>query len=161
MTERTFFRNLADKREVLFDGEAKLRAALTAALHATPDGLAPLETLFRAFLLVQSLLEDNRPFAEPRQKIISATPALAERELAKLAALTDVLAGTLRSRGVSEVPAVLVEQVGMAAFADATFGWLKDPESGLGERLYEAFRALKALLAPPSGRSRGGRRPKD
>ncbi len=32
VTERTFFRYFPDKREVLFDGEAVLRTALTASV---------------------------------------------------------------------------------------------------------------------------------
>ena len=83
VTERTFFRHFSDKPEVLFGGEARLRAALTARLDATPGGLAPLETLFRTFRSVQPLLKANRAFAKPRQKIISATPALAGRERAR------------------------------------------------------------------------------
>jgi AcrR family transcriptional regulator len=84
VTERIFFRHFSDKREVLFDGEAILRAALTASIADAPDGLAPLDTLFRAF---------GRPFSKPRHEVISSRPALHERELAKTAALTDALEG--------------------------------------------------------------------
>jgi AcrR family transcriptional regulator len=62
VTERTFFRYFPDKREVLFDGAAKLRAALLASIADAPDGLGPLDTLFRAFRSVRSALEANRPF---------------------------------------------------------------------------------------------------
>ena len=41
VTERTFFRHFPDKREVLFDGEATLRAALAASIADAPDGLGP------------------------------------------------------------------------------------------------------------------------
>jgi hypothetical protein len=50
VTERTFFSATSpDKREVLFDGEAMVRAALTASIADAPAGLGPLDTLFRAF----------------------------------------------------------------------------------------------------------------
>ena len=147
VTERTFFRHFPDKREVLFDGEARLRAALTASIADAPDRTGPLDTLFRAFRSVQTLLEDNRPFSKPRHEVISGTPALHERELAKTAALADALADALKLRGVADLQAVLAARIGMAAFAHATVSWLDDPGVGLGERFDLALRALETLLA--------------
>ena len=146
VTERTFFRQFPDKREVLFDGEATLRAVLTASIADAPDGLGPLDVLFRAFRSVQPLLESNRPFSKPRHEVISGTPALHERELAKTAALADALAAALRARGVADLPAVLAARTGMAAFVHATVSWLDDPGLDLGERLDLASRALTALV---------------
>ena len=146
VTERTFFRHFSDKREVLFDGEAVLRAALTTSIADAPDGLTPLDMLFRAFRSVQPLLEANRPFAKPRHEVISATPALHEREMAKMAALADALAVALRMRGVAVPRAVLAAQTGMAAFVYATVSWLDGPGLGLGECLELVSREVKALL---------------
>ncbi|MEV4373699.1 TetR family transcriptional regulator, partial [Nonomuraea sp. NPDC049637] len=87
LNERTFFRHFPDKREVLFDGEADLRASLVQAVAEAPDGLQPLDLLLYAFRKVEHLLEDNRPFAEPRLQVIAATPALRERDLAKAASI--------------------------------------------------------------------------
>lgn len=149
VTERTFFRHFPDKREVLFDGEAVLRAGLTASIADAPDGLGALDTLFRAFLSVQPLLEGNRRFSVPRQEVIARTPALAERELAKLSVLGDALAAALVARGVPDLPALLAARTGMAAFVQATVAWLDDPAVSLGERLDRAASALKALLIEP------------
>ena len=146
VTERTFFRQFPDKREVLFDGEAVLRTALTAAVAAAPEELGPLETLFRAIRSIVPLLEGNRPYAKPRQEIISRTPALHERELAKLAALTEALAAALRARGVADLKAALAAQAAMAAFTHATVAWLDEPEPSLAERIDLASDELKALL---------------
>ena len=147
VTERTFFRHFADKREVLFDGEAILRAVLTASIAEAPDDLGPLDTLFRAFRSVRPALEENRPFAKPRHELISSTPALHEREMAKTSVLADALAAALKARGVTDLRAALAARIGMAAFVQATVAWLDDPEPGLGERLDLACRELKALLA--------------
>ena len=146
VTERTFFRHFPDKREVLFDGQAVLVAALTASISSAPSDLRPLATLFRAFRSVRQLLEENRPFSEPRQEVISATPALQERELAKMAALSDALAIALKARNVPELQAVLAARTGMAAFAHATISWLEQAGPGLAERLDLAEQELKALL---------------
>ena len=147
VTERTFFRYFPDKREVLFDGEAKMRAALTASIADAPAGLSPLDILFRAFRSFQPALEDNRPYAKPRHEVIATTPALHERELAKIAALADALAAALEARGVAKLRAVLAARTGMAAFAQAIVAWLDDPDGGLGERFDLAFREMQALLA--------------
>ncbi len=151
VTERTFFRHFPDKREVLFDGEARLRAALTRSIADAPDGLGPLDVLFRAFRSVRPVLEHNRPFSKPRHEVISGTPALRERELAKMAALADALAAALRARGVADLQAVLAARAGMAAFVQATISWLEDPGQGLGERIDLAQGALTALLAGTGG----------
>ena len=147
VTERTFFRYFPDKREVLFDGEAILRAALTTSIADAPNGLPPLDMLFDAFRSVLPALEANRPFSAPRHEVISNTPALHEREMAKMGALGDALAAALKARGVADLRAVLAARTGMAAFVQATISWLDNPEPSLGERLDLAWRELNTLLA--------------
>ena len=147
VTERTFFRYFPDKRETLFGGEAVLRPALTEAIADAPSGLGPLDTLFHAFRSLAPLLEANRPFSLPRQAVVSSTPALHERELAKLEMLADALAAALRARGVGEQPAALAARTGMAAFTHATIAWLEEPEPGLAERLDLVLRDLRQILA--------------
>ena len=156
VTERTFFRHFPDKREVLFDGQIMLRAALTNAIAETPATLPPLETLYRAFRSVEQLLEDNRRFSLPRQQVIATTPALQERELAKEAALAEALAEALCQRGVDERLAILAAQTGMAVFRYAVVLWFADPSGGLGRCLERAFDELDGLSSSLS--VRGARR---
>src|SRR5271154_4202337 len=42
LTERTFFRHFADKREVLFAGAAALQDLLVTTVANAPDGLSPI-----------------------------------------------------------------------------------------------------------------------
>ena len=147
VTERTFFRKYADKREVLFDGEAVLRSALTDAMAAVPGDLDPLATLLCAFRSTLPLLEANRPVSKPRHEVISATPALHERELAKTAALVGALAGALHARGVTQLRAQLAARIGMDVFAHATVAWLDDPQLSLDERLTATWSELTTLVA--------------
>ena len=146
VTERTFFRHFADKREVLFDGQAVLVGALTASIAGAPARLGPLDTLFRAFRSVTQLLENNRPFSKPRQEVIAASPALHERELTKLEALSDALAVALQARNVPDLQAALAARTGIAVFAHVTIAWLENEEPGLAARLDAAEQTLKALL---------------
>src|ERR1700735_4378921 len=60
VTERTYFPHFPDKREVLFAGEAEMRAALVDAVSSAPAGLPPLPALLEAFLSVAPLLERDK-----------------------------------------------------------------------------------------------------
>ncbi len=167
VNERTFFRHFPDKREVLFDGEADLRAALTREVAAAPADLPPLAVLLRAFRKAARILEDNRPFAEPRLALIAETPALRERDLAKGAAVSEALAEALRGRGVPDRKADLAARTGWAAFHHAAQAWIDDSApgdlaeggsaaggpaaggsaQGLDRHLLRAFEDLRSLAA--------------
>src|ERR1700742_1947849 len=114
VTERTFFRHFPDKREVLFDGEAAFSEALTSAVRHAPPELGAWDTLFLAFNSVKQMFVENRPFTEPRQRVIASNPALQERAVAKTRALTAALALALGERGVPALQANLAAQMGMA-----------------------------------------------
>jgi AcrR family transcriptional regulator len=144
VTERTFFRHFPDKREVLFASEDELREATTAALAAVPRGLDPLPTLRAAFHEVVPLIERNRPLAAIRAPIITASPALIEREHAKTAALTDLVAHALHERGVDERAALLAARVGMAAFATAIRAWATRSTADLHREVDQTFAELRA-----------------
>ncbi|MFI2641953.1 TetR family transcriptional regulator [Streptomyces sp. NPDC018610] len=152
VNERTFFRHFPDKREVLFGGEADLRAALMREVADAPDGLRPLDVLLCAFRKAGRILEDNRPFSEPRLKIIAVTPALRERDLAKAASLTEAVAEALRRRAVPDRPADLAAHTGWATFHQAAQAWIDDPSQSLDAHLVRAFDELRALFAtvPPA-----------
>ena len=145
VTERTFFRHFHDKREVLFDGEASLSAILTHAARQAPCSLGPWATLLRAFQAAELLLIENRPFSEPRRRIIAGSPALQERELAKTMSLTAKLTSVLCERRVAEPLASLAAQVGMAAFGKAFLAWLDSDSSSLDQHLVQAFAEVHAL----------------
>ena len=145
VTERTFFRHFPDKREVLFDGQNVLLAALKAGLADAPRSAGELAALFHAFRSVVPLLEANRPFSEPRQRIIAANPALKEREAAKMTMLVDAMTEALKPRSHSDLRARLAATAGIAAFAMATIAWLEDDEPDLLSHLNEIEEELRSL----------------
>ncbi len=145
VTERTFFRHFPDKREALFDGEEAFRNALADAVAAAPEGVPPMDALLCAFRSVEPLLERNRPFSEPREEIISHTPALQERVLTKTANLIGALSAALRRRGFDDGLATLAAQVGVAALGHAVKAWFDDPSPGLDAHLRRAFDTLRHL----------------
>ncbi|MCU1641394.1 MAG: hypothetical protein JWN03_1669 [Nocardia sp.] len=147
LNERTFFRHFPDKREVLFDGEADLRAALMQAIAEAPEGLEPFDILLYTFRRSARNLENNRPFSEPRRQIIAMTPALRERDLAKHASLTDAVATALRQRGVGDGLAGLAARTGWAAYQHAVQAWIDDSAQSLDVHLSQAFDDLRSLSA--------------
>jgi len=151
VTERTFFRYFPDKREVLFEEDPRLQPALEAAIAEAPEALSPLEVMRLALGSIEKLLEENRPFTEPRLAVIAASPALWERAEAKSASLVQLLAKGLRQRGVDERLALLAARTGIAAFGHAAQSWFEDPSPGLEVRLDQAFCALREL----AGRKKG------
>jgi AcrR family transcriptional regulator len=143
VTERTFFRHFADKREVFFDGEAELRELLTGAVAAVPTGTKPLPALRAAFHQAVPLIERNLPVTERRHPVIIATPALQERALAKSASLVVALTDALRARGVAQPLAALCAQVGLDTYSIAIRRWGADRTDDLHTHLDQAFTDLR------------------
>src|SRR5271165_3407449 len=88
LTERTFFRHFADKREVLFAGAAVLQEHLVGVVHEAPPGLAPVDAAISGVTAGGALIQERRDFARQRYEIIAANAELQERELIKMASLS-------------------------------------------------------------------------
>ncbi len=126
LTERTFFRHFADKREVLFAGGEVLQDALVGAVADAPESLAPIDAVAGGLEAAGDQLPERPEMSRQRQGIIAANPDLQERELIKLASLSTALAGALRGRGLSEPDANLTAEVGIAVFKIAFERWIDE-----------------------------------
>ncbi len=152
VTERTFFRHFADKREVLFDGSQTLQAAIVEAVASAPDATPPIEIASAAMMTGSAMLVD-RDYSRRRAAVIAANPSLQERELLKLAALGAAVAAALRERGIGEPTAGLAAETGVAVFKIGFETWIGDraPEGAAPGDLAGCIRAaadrLKALAA--------------
>jgi AcrR family transcriptional regulator len=145
VTERTYFRHFADKREVLFDREDELRDTMVSAIAATPLGTTPLTMLIGAHEAAVPLFVAGRPVAERRARISAGVPALEERAQAKSAALRQSLIDAMGARGVPEPTARLAAQVAAAAFDRAIRLWYADPSLDLTALLRQAVEEVRAL----------------
>src|SRR5580693_4108948 len=92
LTERTFFRHFADKREVLFWGQGALLELVVGGVASAPDTAAPIDAVAAALEAAGAALQERREHARRRQTVISANPELQERELIKLASLAVAIA---------------------------------------------------------------------
>ena len=145
VTERTYFRHFADKREVLFDGELQLSSAMIAVIASTQDEISPLSLVLRAYLAAVPLFVAGRPVAERRATIIATSSALQERANAKSSALTDALTGALQERGVPEPTARLAARAGAAIFERAARAWKGTSASDLVELVATGADELRAM----------------
>jgi AcrR family transcriptional regulator len=149
LTERTFFRHYADKREVLFGAARTLEDAFVDSLTATPDTAAPIDAMAATLEAVSdSFFLDRHEFARQRQAVIAANAELRERELIKLASLAAAIATTLRRRGVGEPAASLTAEAGIAVFKVGFERWVADNgERPLADFIRESLDGLKAVTA--------------
>src|SRR5579871_895448 len=148
LTERTFFRYFADKREVLFSGAAVMQQQLVTALENAPASLSPIDAVGNAIEATAALFEQRRDLARKRRAIIAENPELQERERIKLATLASALAAALHRRGVGEPAATLAAELGITVFRIAFERWI-DEKSGhsLAQTMKESLKDLKLVTA--------------
>src|SRR5690349_11194844 len=148
LTERTYFRHFADKREVLFGGQDALIELVTTHVAEAPDSASPIDMVRGALRGVGEMLADRRAHARRRQAVINANPGLQERELIKLASLSAAMAEGLQRRGVAERTAALIAETAIAVFKVAFARWLDaGRDSDLSEVIGDSLDDLKALTA--------------
>jgi len=148
VTERTFFRHFADKREVLFGGAATLEEALTQAVADAPGSAPPIDAVAAALVAVGALLQERHDAARQRHAVIAANADLRERELIKLASLSSTLADALRQRGVASPAATLTAEAGIAVFKVAYERWVDaSNRRDLSHLIRASLDELKAVTA--------------
>jgi AcrR family transcriptional regulator len=148
VTERTFFRHFADKREVLFGGAASLQELLVHAVAGAPESAVPIDAVAAALEAVGALLQERWESARLRHAVIAANAELRERELIKLASLASTLADALRRRGVSGPVATLSAEAGIAVFRVAYERWVDEKNKrDLPRLIRESLDELKAVTA--------------
>lgn len=148
LKERSFYRYFPDKREVLFAGN-ELEAHLVAQVEATDPGLTPIEALLTALRTTEEIFRP-REFLLRRVRVIAANPALAERDLIKLADIADALARALERRGVEPGKARFIIDVVLAIHRRATSRWLTDPDATLSRLITQAADELREAVTLPA-----------
>jgi AcrR family transcriptional regulator len=155
LTERTFFRHFADKREVLFGGSALLKDRIVAGVSDAPASDTPLEAVSAGLDSAASYLgEFRRDLSRQRQAVIAANPELRERELTKLAEYAAAVADALRMRGANEAQATLAAEAGMTVLRVAIEQWnAGDEDTDLAVIMRDCVDALRAVASASADRS--------
>ncbi len=149
LTERTFFRHFADKREVLFAGAQELQELLVSTVADAPSSLAPINAAAAGLEAIGAFIQEGGDLARQRQAIIASSAELQERELIKLAALAAALADALRGRGVEDPAASLTAEAGIAVFRVAFERYVAEGnQRDLPRLIRESLDELPRLLEP-------------
>jgi AcrR family transcriptional regulator len=147
LTERTFFRHFADKREMLFDGSPRLQQLFVDAVAGAPATATPFEAVTAGLEAVSAFFVDL-DHSRGRQAIIDSDASLQERELIKMSRLSSAIAGALRERGVTEPAASVLGQATVGVFHVAFSNWVADGNSrSYAELMRESLAELKAVTA--------------
>ena len=148
LTERTFFRYFADKREVLFGGQDMLRTLSVSTIEAAPASATPLDAVTAALEAAIPMFQERNALVRQRQAVIAANPGLQERELLKSALLASAMAEALRRRGVIDPAATLAAEVGLIAFKTAFDHWASEPNAqDLSQLIRASLDQLKGIVA--------------
>ena len=148
LTERTFFRHFADKRDVLLAGADALADLLVTTVIDAPDSAAPIDAAAAGLEAAGTLIQEGGETPRQRQAIIDASTELKERELIKLASLASALAAALRARGVRDPTAGLAAEAGIAVFKIAFERWVDESnQRDLRRLLRESLDELRAVTA--------------
>ena len=150
VTERTFFRHFADKREVLFAGQDDFLGTFTEPVAAAEPGTPPFVLVRRALESAAAFFpDDRRTWSRTRQRVIDAVPALGERELGKLANLKVHLGAALREHGVAEPAATIAAETAVTVFHLSFAQWIADGEDrDFAAVAHERLDALTEVVHP-------------
>ena len=151
LTERTFFRHFADKREVLFGRQEQLQTVLVDAIIAAPADLGPLEAVTWGIGAgAGAFFEAHRDAVLQRQAVLETVVGLREREMLKMATLCAAMAGALRERGTPVITATLSAEMGITVFRVAFDRWIEPAnERAFAQLVGEALDQLRAVTATP------------
>ena len=150
LTERTFFRHFADKREVLFGGGNALEELIVTTVADAPDSQAPIDAATAALEAAgeQFFVSERRDFARERQAVIASNAELQERELTKLAAISTAIAEALQRRGVDNAAATLTAELAIAVFRTAFERWIgPSSHQDFPQLVRESLEQLRSLTA--------------
>lgn len=160
LTERTFFRYFADKREVLFSGSNELERAIVDRIESSPRDASPLDAVFAAVEAAGAEIQDRRDlqFVRARYALVTKHAEIQERELIKMASLALAVTKALHARGVAEPAASLAAEAGIAVFKVAFERWVRERKprdfAAHIRGAAEALRTVAAKRKAPTTRAR-------
>jgi AcrR family transcriptional regulator len=150
VTERTYFRHFADKREVLFAAEDQLADALrSTAAQASPADLPAALVAGQAVMAVARLLQPTHDALVVRERIVVTRVDLRERERGKLIGWQQVLGQALEDRGTTQADAQLVAAIVIAVLDVTARSWIAGPSDvDLASSVRAALDRARLLSAP-------------
>lgn len=151
LTERTYFRHFADKREVLFHGSEQLQEAIVTAVAQAPAAEPPLDAVAHGLRRIGPIFDGRRADSRRRHAIIRSSRELQERELMKRGSLVTALGAVLERRGAASATAALAAECGVSLFHLAYEHWIEDgSERSYADHVDETLASLRELAVAPT-----------
>jgi len=150
LTTRTFFRHFADKREVLFAGQDEVPALVADLIARAPAAMEPMDVITWGFqIIAPTMFQDRGDYPRKRRTVIDSNEGLRERELGKLANLSDAINRGFQTRGSDDLTATLAAEIAVAVFKVAVRRWIDQTDGDLSAVIAETINALNAVTAAP------------
>ena len=153
LTTRTFFRHFADKREVLFAGEDEIPVLVTDLMAQAPASMRPMDVIGWGYQTIALTMFEHRiDYLRARRRVINRHDGLRERELRKLADLSDAIARGFQARGIDDLTATLAAETAVTVFKVSLQRWIDGidgTDGNLPAIIAQTIDALTALTAIP------------
>jgi AcrR family transcriptional regulator len=131
LTKTTLFRQFADKREILFQGQEMLVNLAVAGVENAPAATAPFEVLHAGVLALCTVhTAEQRETGRRLDAILSSSSELRERAVFKRSVVTDALYTALARRLGDARRAAVLADVGMRAYYDGFAAWIASSTDG-------------------------------
>jgi AcrR family transcriptional regulator len=156
VTETTFFRQFADKREVLSAGQEEYSVLMAEAIASTPATATPLQAVEAALLALAEMFPlARRAFTARVQAVIASHDELRERAGLKYAGYDRAMQTALIDRGVPVTTAAVAADLALLAFRTAFQRWTdREDNSTLSELVGAAPGDVHAASVPQRTRLR-------
>ncbi|WP_349898177.1 TetR family transcriptional regulator [Parafrigoribacterium soli] len=150
LTTRTFFRYFADKREVLFSGEAEMRSQFADVIRGAPSDLSAMDLVQYALEAAAATIFEPR-FADLRnwRTVVASDEGLRERALRKQQLSTETAIVALRERGLDGQTAAVLAGLASVLLQSAVGAWVEQAvvEKSLTAYIRESVEQLRSLVA--------------
>ena len=164
LTKTTLFRLFADKREVLFQGQAASVAVVVAAVESAPAGATATGALRRGLAaLCATHVPEQQEIGRQVETLVAASPELRERATFKRATIAAALEAALAARTGSPRLAGVLADLGIRAYYEGFASWTDvrrdDPLAVIVDDELDALLAVLPDLDRPRRRRPGARPP--
>ena len=146
VTQRTFFRHFADKREVLFSGQNLLQEFLSDWIQSQISLDDPIGIVMNGLATAASHFPAKTTLSVKRSAIIAANGELRERELQKLASLATVISDSLRQAGIDPYKAEVTAEIGTLVFKLSYQRWIGGESESFEHALRGVFANLESVI---------------
>jgi len=148
LTERTFFRYFADKREVLFADDGAITAFAAQVMAAAPAALDPMALILEGLRTVaETRFEGRRAALRQLRAIVDSDAGLRERDLHKRAALAEAARDGFLARGLDPTRAALLAETCVTLMYVSVAEWLgRDDDRRLFDIIQTTLETLRTEL---------------